>query len=325
MRKDSFFFVDDISVLIVFHSPVVFLLGLMSKMFEASDYSTDIGSRRLDTTRTTGSRPRYHPNHYPSSHSPRKYTFSTVLLQLLITDFPLHSKPSSHTLAAGSIARAFQDHHSMNKFAADGEYLIVAAEDQGCGRVFFVSGGDVATGAGVPRPLTNSGTAVDVRCLADGRVFVSGSSMVDDSWYTTINNPTTNFSQEVQHHPKRTDMVPLQLQPRQEVRSPALSNQQHPHSRLEPNHHRNHPLMGHQTQLFRQEKKIPRRLPHPRWPPRSMARRLEHPLEPGRVRRAGIHRGRAECFWEFWVWAGFHGLELSKLGRRSVSRSCERF
>jgi dipeptidyl aminopeptidase/acylaminoacyl peptidase len=83
-------------------------------------------------------------------------------------------------------------------FAADGECLIVAAEDQGCGRVFFVSGGDVATGAGVPRPLTNSGTAVDVRCLADGRIFVSGSSMADDSWYTTINNPTTDFTQEVQ-------------------------------------------------------------------------------------------------------------------------------
>lgn len=115
MRKDDLFFVDDVPVLGCVSFPVVLLLDLMSRVFEASDYSTDTGARKLDTPRTIGSCPRYHPNHYPSSHSPRKYTFSTVLLQLLITDFPLHSKPSSHTLAAGSIARAFQDHHNMNK------------------------------------------------------------------------------------------------------------------------------------------------------------------------------------------------------------------
>jgi dipeptidyl aminopeptidase/acylaminoacyl peptidase len=74
-------------------------------------------------------------------------------------------------------------------FAADGESLVVVAEDQGCDRVFFVRGEDVAEGAGVPRPLTRSGTAVDVRCLVDGRVFVSGSSMVDDSWYMMTEDP----------------------------------------------------------------------------------------------------------------------------------------
>jgi dipeptidyl aminopeptidase/acylaminoacyl peptidase len=75
-------------------------------------------------------------------------------------------------------------------FAADGESLLVVAEDEGHGRVFFVRSEDVATGAGVPRPVTSSGTAVDVRCLVDGRVFVSGSSMVDDSWYIIIEDPT---------------------------------------------------------------------------------------------------------------------------------------
>jgi dipeptidyl aminopeptidase/acylaminoacyl peptidase len=75
-------------------------------------------------------------------------------------------------------------------FAADGESLIVVAEDQGLGRVFFVRGEDITTGAGVPRPLTRSGTAVDVRCLVDGHIFVSGSSMVDDSWYMMTEDPT---------------------------------------------------------------------------------------------------------------------------------------
>ena len=75
-------------------------------------------------------------------------------------------------------------------FAADGESLVVVAEDHGCGRVFFVRGEDVATDARAPQPLTHSGTAVDVRCLVDGRIFVSGSSMVDDSWYIMTDCPT---------------------------------------------------------------------------------------------------------------------------------------
>jgi dipeptidyl aminopeptidase/acylaminoacyl peptidase len=84
-------------------------------------------------------------------------------------------------------------------FAADGESLVVIAEDQGCDRVWFIRGGDVATGAGVPCPLTHSGTAIDVRCLvADGRIFVSGSSMVDDSWYMIINNPTIEVAEAQQ-------------------------------------------------------------------------------------------------------------------------------
>lgn len=79
-------------------------------------------------------------------------------------------------------------------FAADGESLVVVAEEQGCGRVFFVRGEDVATGTGEQRPLTRSGTAADVRCLVDGRVFVSGSSMVDDSWYIKIEDPTVEIT-----------------------------------------------------------------------------------------------------------------------------------
>ena len=67
-------------------------------------------------------------------------------------------------------------------FAADGESLIVIAEDQAYGRVFFIRGEEI-TGHGIPRPLTTHGTAEVVRCLPDGRVFVSGTSTVDDSWY----------------------------------------------------------------------------------------------------------------------------------------------
>jgi dipeptidyl aminopeptidase/acylaminoacyl peptidase len=84
-------------------------------------------------------------------------------------------------------------------FAADGESLVVVTEDQGCDRVFSIRGEDVAIGSGAPRPLTSSGTAVDVRCLADGRIFVSGSSMIDDSWYTITPNPTIKTTSQPQH------------------------------------------------------------------------------------------------------------------------------
>jgi dipeptidyl aminopeptidase/acylaminoacyl peptidase len=83
-------------------------------------------------------------------------------------------------------------------FAADGESMVVVAEDQGCDRVFSIRGEDVATGAGVPRLLTHSGTAIDVRCLADGSLFASGSSMIDDSWYMIINNPTIKTTAQAQ-------------------------------------------------------------------------------------------------------------------------------
>jgi dipeptidyl aminopeptidase/acylaminoacyl peptidase len=73
-------------------------------------------------------------------------------------------------------------------FAADGQSIIAVAEDQAYGRVFFIRGEDIA-GTGIPHPLTHLGTAVDVRCLIDGRIFVSGTSMVDNSWYLITHNP----------------------------------------------------------------------------------------------------------------------------------------
>jgi len=72
-------------------------------------------------------------------------------------------------------------------FAADGESLVVIAEDQAYGRVFLIVGEEI-TGPGMPRPLTTHGTAAEVRCLLDGRLFISGTSMVDDSWYLMTHN-----------------------------------------------------------------------------------------------------------------------------------------
>ena len=85
-------------------------------------------------------------------------------------------------------------------FAAGGESLVVLAEDQGRGRVYFIRGGDVATGDGSPRPLALPGTAVDVRCLVDGRLFVSGSSMIDDSWYAILDVPTAEVTKVHKHN-----------------------------------------------------------------------------------------------------------------------------
>ena len=80
-------------------------------------------------------------------------------------------------------------------FAADGESLVVVAEDHGRGRVFSIRKGDLVTNVSIPRPLTRSGTAADVRCLVDGRIFVSGSSMIDDSWYMMTDIWTTEVAE----------------------------------------------------------------------------------------------------------------------------------
>lgn len=72
------------------------------------------------------------------------------------------------------------------RFTADGKSLIVTADDAGYGRVFFVSGEEIKGAYQDPRPLTQTGTATDVRCLADGRVYVNGTSFIDDSWYAII-------------------------------------------------------------------------------------------------------------------------------------------
>jgi dipeptidyl aminopeptidase/acylaminoacyl peptidase len=86
-------------------------------------------------------------------------------------------------------------------FAADGESLIAIAEDQAYGRVFLVGSGEI-TGPGTPRPLTTYGTAVEVRCLPDGRLFISGTSMVDDSWYLMTHNLTEVMKAPIDNLPK---------------------------------------------------------------------------------------------------------------------------
>lgn len=69
----------------------------------------------------------------------------------------------------------------------DGSGLLITAEDIGQGKLFYVLGNTAEEYA--PRVLTNHGYISDVKPLADGRIFVSGSSLIDNSIYTIV-DPT---------------------------------------------------------------------------------------------------------------------------------------
>ncbi|KAK5172015.1 uncharacterized protein LTR77_003652 [Saxophila tyrrhenica] len=69
-------------------------------------------------------------------------------------------------------------------FASDNESLLAIAEEYGHSRLFMVDP-DV-TSMAKPRMLTKSGYVSDCHPLLDGRIFVSGSSLVDNSFYAVV-------------------------------------------------------------------------------------------------------------------------------------------
>lgn len=88
-------------------------------------------------------------------------------------------------------------------WAEDGVSLLVTAEDVATSKVFLLK--DITTGYMV-WPLTSKGSISDVVCLSTGQIFISGSSLVDSSFYALIDpllphnaalNPawTNSFSQ----------------------------------------------------------------------------------------------------------------------------------
>ncbi|KAK5129199.1 hypothetical protein LTR08_003749 [Meristemomyces frigidus] len=73
-------------------------------------------------------------------------------------------------------------------FSADGKSWLAVAEDQGHARVF-----ELKPDAGAPhgwqiRPLTSTGYVSAATPLQNGRVFVSASSLVDNSWYAILDS-----------------------------------------------------------------------------------------------------------------------------------------
>ena len=70
-------------------------------------------------------------------------------------------------------------------FSADGKSLLVTAEEMGYNKLFIL-GADLADEAD-PVALTKTGTVTDVKPLPSGQIFLSGSSLVDNSWYAMLN------------------------------------------------------------------------------------------------------------------------------------------
>lgn len=69
-------------------------------------------------------------------------------------------------------------------FSADGKSLLAVAEEVGTAKVFMLNA-DLGAHADV-RPLTKSGYVNDVACLANGSIFISGSTLVDNSFYAIV-------------------------------------------------------------------------------------------------------------------------------------------
>ena len=75
-------------------------------------------------------------------------------------------------------------------FSADGKAWLAIAEDEGRAIVFHIQP-NIEPPYGVQiRPLTSNGYASAAIPLEDGRIFVSGSSLTDNSWYAIIDHKT---------------------------------------------------------------------------------------------------------------------------------------
>ena len=77
-------------------------------------------------------------------------------------------------------------------FSADGKSLLVTAEEYGYNKLFMLSAS--LTDEGSPLALTKTGSVTDVKCLPSGKIFTSGTSLVDNSLYAII-DPQTSSSE----------------------------------------------------------------------------------------------------------------------------------
>ena len=78
-------------------------------------------------------------------------------------------------------------------FAADSKTLLVTAEDQGHLRLYGFRA-DLKNDTR-PRPLTATGAVTDVKPLIDGKVFISGSSIIDNSFFAIL-DPAANSQEQ---------------------------------------------------------------------------------------------------------------------------------
>jgi dipeptidyl aminopeptidase/acylaminoacyl peptidase len=73
---------------------------------------------------------------------------------------------------------------SSISYALNSKSLLAIAEDYGYSRLFLI---DVDPLSPSPHRLTNTGYVTGVHPLLDGRIFISGSSLIDNSFYALVN------------------------------------------------------------------------------------------------------------------------------------------
>jgi dipeptidyl aminopeptidase/acylaminoacyl peptidase len=95
----------------------------------------------------------------------------------------IHARPSAGEMTVmGTSPKDWDRSPGSVCWTADGRDLLVTAEEHGTGKLFLIDG----RGGKQPRALTKHGSIGDVRPLPDGRVFASGSSLVDNMFYLII-------------------------------------------------------------------------------------------------------------------------------------------
>ncbi|WPH02345.1 Hypothetical protein R9X50_00520800 [Acrodontium crateriforme] len=75
---------------------------------------------------------------------------------------------------------------SSVSFTADAQKLLLTAENEGTGCLYITDGDITKSGDHLPIALTSNGAVSDARPLTDGRIFISGSSLIDNSWYAIV-------------------------------------------------------------------------------------------------------------------------------------------
>jgi len=100
-------------------------------------------------------------------------------------------------------------------FSTDAKSLLLTAEDQGFGKLFSISLEPGDHNGQAPRSLTTQGYVSDVRPLRDGRVFVSGSSLVCNSWYGIVEPQTKRESVMAWSHSNSGEGNKFGLSPKQ--------------------------------------------------------------------------------------------------------------
>ncbi|GAM90964.1 hypothetical protein ANO11243_090110 [Dothideomycetidae sp. 11243] len=84
---------------------------------------------------------------------------------------------------------------SSIKFSPDGKSLFLLAEECGCTKLWALAIDSNISGP-TPRSLTQHGSVSEFVPLPSGKLFVSGTTLVDNSWYSIISPGTQNATEE---------------------------------------------------------------------------------------------------------------------------------